>query len=103
MMEDQETVWVRRQWNDWRHASYRIADIERPHWDDMSGGVGALAPQLFLHAYDWCDAMLEGELAHSCAHGEGPHHIKVCITKTGNNKAAYRRCAELAGIKPSRR
>jgi hypothetical protein len=28
--------------------------------------------------------MLEGDLAHSCQHGEGPHRIKICIVKKDN-------------------
>lgn len=88
-----KTVWVRRQWNDWRHAEYRLADVEGPHWDDMSGGVNASAPRAFLHCYVWCNAMLQGELAHSCSHGKGPHRIKVCVTKGDNDKAVF---AELA-------
>jgi hypothetical protein len=32
----------------------------------------------------WCDAMVSGELAHSCRHGAGPHQIKMCVTKKGN-------------------
>ncbi len=95
-----ETVWARRQWNDWRHAKYRLEDLEQPHWDNLSGGVMSVAPQYFLHGYVWCDAMLEGELAHSCAHGKGPHRIKVCITKIGNDPAIFKRLAETAGPKP---
>ena len=75
---------VRRQWNDWRHASYRLSQIGGLHWDNMSGGLGASAPQLFMHGYVMCDAMESGELAHSCTHGPPPHRIKVCITKKGN-------------------
>ena len=30
--------------------------------------------------------MIAGELAHHCEHGPPPHHIKVCITKKGNEK-----------------
>ena len=98
-----ETVWVRRQWNDWRHALYHLADIEHPHWDNMSGGVYAVAPQYFLHAYVWCDGMVEGELAHSCSHGSGPHRIKICVTKKGNDPMVFARLAETAGPKPLRR
>ena len=35
------TVEVRRQWNDWRFAEYRITDISGMHWDNVSGGVYA--------------------------------------------------------------
>jgi hypothetical protein len=87
MTEDQEapkTVKVRRQWNDWQIATYRLNDVSGLHWSGMSGGVQSIAPRDFIHGYVWCTGMIDGELAHSCRHGPGPHHIKVCITKKGN-------------------
>ena len=47
--------------------------------------MSAPAPQFFIHAYIWCDDY-EGELAHSCQHGKHQHHIKICITKTDNER-----------------
>jgi hypothetical protein len=79
-------VYVRRQYNDWRQASYRLSDLEGWHLSDVSGGIQARANRSYLHAYVWCNGMLEGELAHSCSHGEGPHRIKVCIVKTANKQ-----------------
>jgi hypothetical protein len=32
--------------------------------------------------------MIDGELAHSCQHGQGPHRILVCLVKKAN-KAAW--------------
>src|SRR3954468_17648415 len=32
-------VWVRRQFDDHRHAAYRIADVRGWHWSNISGGV----------------------------------------------------------------
>jgi hypothetical protein len=34
-----KTVEVRRRWNDWRIAEYRLTDISEMHWDNISGGV----------------------------------------------------------------
>ena len=79
-------VWVRRQFSHHKHAAYRLADVSRWHWSNFSGGVGHRANRFYLHAYVWCDGMIAGELAHSCRHGPPPHHIKVCITKKGNEK-----------------
>jgi len=90
---------VRRQWNDWRQARYRLEDISGLHWTDVSGGVNASAPQPFVHGYVWCDGMIDGELAHSCQHGRGPHHIVVCITKKGN-EAVWSKILEQAGPSP---
>ena len=84
---DETIVWVRRQWNDWRDAAYKISDVSGFHWSNISGGVLAPANRLYLHAYVWCDGMIAGELAHSCAHGQGPHRIKVCIVKKMNKEA----------------
>ena len=79
-------VWVRRQFSHHKHAAYRLADVSRWHWSNFSGGVGHRANRYYLHAYVWCDGMIAGEIAHSCRHGPPPHHIKVCITKKGNEK-----------------
>lgn len=79
-------VEVRRQWNDSHFADYRLSDISDLRWDRVSGGVRVPTPQPFVFGYVWCDAMVSGDLAHSCEHGEGPHRIKVCITKSGNEK-----------------
>ena len=86
---NEQTVRVRRQWNDHRIATYRIADIHGLHWSAMSGGINARAPQEFLSGYVLCDEMLAGELTHSCRHGRPPHQVKVCVTKTDNPKAVY--------------
>ncbi|HEV7411706.1 MAG TPA: hypothetical protein VGO01_24745 [Bradyrhizobium sp.] len=79
-------VWVRRQFDDHRHAAYRLGDVNGWHWSDISGGVQHRANRYYLHAYVMCDGMIAGELAHSCEHGPPPHRIKVCITKKGNEK-----------------
>ena len=79
-------VWVRRQFDDHRHAAYRLGDVSGWHWSDISGGVQHRANRYYLHAYVMCDGMIAGELAHSCRHGPPPHRIKVCITKKGNEK-----------------
>ena len=69
------TVVVRRQWNSMEHATYRLENLTGVRWDTVSGGVRAPASQPFLHGYVQCDAMLEGDLAHSCQHGSGPHNV----------------------------
>jgi hypothetical protein len=66
---------------------------------DYQRGVNAPAPQYFVHTYVWCDDY-EGELAHSCQHGKGPHHIKICITKTDNEPTVFTEIAKKAKSKP---
>ena len=72
-LDEEECVWVRRQWNDYRIGAFRLADVSGLHWSNVSGGVHALAPREFLHGYVSCQDILYGELAHSCQHGRGPH------------------------------
>jgi hypothetical protein len=80
-------VWVRRQFDSHKHAAYRFSDMSGWHWSDVSGGTQKRANRQYLHAYVMCDAMIAGELSHSCAHGPGPHRIKVCVTKMDNKKS----------------
>jgi hypothetical protein len=63
-------VWVRRQWNSWKSAAYRLSQIEGLRWDDVSGGAMAKAPRRFLHGYVWCNQMIEGELEEMWRHWE---------------------------------
>jgi hypothetical protein len=84
MFDSESIIHVRRQWNDYRNASYKLADIDGLHWTAYSGGVRQRAPREFLHGYVRCDAMLSGMVAHSGLHGPCPHRIKVCIVKSAN-------------------
>jgi hypothetical protein len=52
--------------------------------------------------YVSCDAMISGEIANSCRHGTGPHSVKICITKQGNEKIWHEVLA-LAGPRPALR
>ena len=96
-------VQVRRQWNDWRIAEVNLSELDDVHWSTFSGGVGAPAPQPFIHGYISCDTIPEGELAHSCRHGSAPHRIKVCVVKKDNDKDLFAEIVRRAGPKPSRR
>lgn len=89
-----ELVHVRRQPNDHRTAAYRLEDVEAKGFDTVSGGVHQAMPRPVLCGYVWCDKMVEGELAHSCQHGAGPHRIKVVISKSCNDPKLW---AKLAG------
>jgi hypothetical protein len=91
---------VRRQWNDWRQATYRLEDFTGAHWATVSGGVKTPAPQPFIHGYVWCNAMLYGELDHSCTHRAGPHHIKVCVVKKDNMPTVFAELLGKVGPKP---
>ena len=58
-------VRVRRQYNDWRDAAYRLRDISGFHYSDVSGGINARANREYLCAYVQCDQMIQGELPFS--------------------------------------
>jgi hypothetical protein len=94
-------VEVRRQWNDWKIARFQLSDIADLKWDNVSGGVRAPTPQPFVHGYVYCDASISGELAHSCRHGEGPHRIKICLTRKGN-ESVWPKILEIVGQRPRR-
>jgi hypothetical protein len=83
---DTGVINVRRQWSDWRMATYRRTDVSDLHWRVVGGGVNALLPAPFVHGRVLCDAMISGELAHSCSHGPPPHDILVCVLKKDNLK-----------------
>lgn len=103
-IENPENIFVevRRQWNDWQYcAVYRLSDIENLKWDCLSGGIGAPTPQPFVFGYVLCDAMISGELAHSCLHGHKPHRIKICVTRTGNEKI-WQIILQIVGPRPGR-
>jgi hypothetical protein len=99
-MDTQKTVVVRRQWNDWRNATYRLTDLQDVHWDYLSGGVRASAPWPVLSAYVICDAALEGEVAHSGLHGACPHRIKVAIIQKDNARDVVALLRAQTGPKP---
>jgi hypothetical protein len=94
-------VRIRRQWNDWRIATVPFDRLSGLHWDNVSGGVQAPAPQFFIHGYVRCDDV-DGEIAHSCVHGEGPHRIKVCVVKKDNDPQTWAQLIEIVGPKPGR-
>ena len=95
---DQNLVTVRRQWNDWRTAEYKLCNVDGLHLSDQSGGVNASASQEFIHGYVQCDGMESGELAHSGSHGPCPHQIKVCFVKKDNNKKVFALVSQMASL-----
>lgn len=72
------------------------------HWSEVSGGVHARSPYAMIHGYMSCDALISGDLAHSCRHGRGPHSIKICVVRKDNDPAVFKQVSTLAGPKPER-
>ncbi len=93
-------VYVRRDWDDRGVGRVRWSDLHGLRWDTVSGGAQVENPLPLLHAYVWCDKV-RGEIGHSCAHGPGPHNIKVCMLREDNSRRIWRRLLDLAG--PDRR
>jgi hypothetical protein len=98
---ENERAYIRRQLKDWRIAYVSKSEIDGLHWDMISGGVHVTSPQPFIHGYVSCDR-IHGEFGHSCIHGEGPHRIKVLLTKKDNSETIFDWAYSLAGPKPSR-
>ena len=99
---DNSPVRIRRDWNDRRLGTVRWSDLRDPRWDSISGGEQNPTPQPFIHGYVWCDR-IHGDIAHSCAHGRGPHNIKVCLVKKDNSREVWRRVSSIVGPKPGKR
>ena len=99
---DNTPVRIRRDWNDHRIGTVRWSDLRDSHWDDISGGEQNPTPQPFIHGYVWCD-VVQGDIAHSCAHGPGPHNIKVCLVKKDNSREVWGRLSAIVGPKPGKK
>lgn len=93
-------VYVRRDWDDRGLGRVRWPDLHDPRWDTMSGGAQVENPLPLIHAYVWCDKV-RGRIGHSCAHGAGPHNIKVCMLCEDNTRRVWGRLLALVG--PDRR
>jgi hypothetical protein len=87
---EESHVVVRRRFNDYNAAEYRLEDIGTLQWSNVSGGVQTRANREYLCGYVWCNRAVAGEVSHSGAHGDCPHRIKVCILKK-DNKEVYAR------------
>jgi hypothetical protein len=102
-------VWVRRNWNGdgLDRAAYRLDDISGVHWSQDSGGqVNGFArrsPRPMVMGYVHCDAMVKGEVAHSCMHGPPPHSIKVVVVAKDNPPAVMRLVRQAATDNEARR
>lgn len=94
-------ITVRRQWNDYRQAEISLDDISGLHWSNFSGGVRAPSPHTMIYGYVSCTDV-QGDIGHSCMHGEAPHNIKVCVVKKDNSNEVYKILLKMVGEKPKR-
>lgn len=96
-------VYVRRGPTDGWTAVCMFSQIQRLHWDGITGGVRRVTPYPMIFGYVYCDRFISGEVAHTCAHGgPAPHLIKVCLIKK-LNMGNWARILQIVGEKPRRR
>ena len=69
-------------------------------WGSRSGGLQRNTPGYFIFGYISCEAVIEGNVAHSGSHGWCPHRIKVCVTRSGNDPVVFEALASRSGSKP---
>lgn len=81
---DERLVAVVPEWNGWRTAAVRLADVHDVHWLEPEG-----APRPVLHAYVSCSKIVSGDLEHECRDSATPHRLLVCILKTRNAPGVY--------------
>jgi hypothetical protein len=91
-VHDGALVTVQCEWNGWRTALVRAADLEDLHWLQPAG-----APRALLHARVRCDKVLSGALPHDCAPGMAPHDLLVCILKCRTAVGVYDTLTRSAG------
>jgi hypothetical protein len=85
MNDDDFPVLVRRSPDDRRTAACMFSNIQRPCWDNITGGLRRITPLPMVFGYVRCDCFICGSVPHTCAHGgPGPHLIKVCLLKELN-------------------
>lgn len=82
-LEDALAV-VQREWNGWRTAMIRVADLRDVHWRQPPG-----APRPLLHATVRCDRLLSGDIAHDCDTKSGPHDVVVCLLKRHSSPGVF--------------
>lgn len=75
---------VNVEWNDWRSANARLADLHDVHWHQPKG-----APHPMLHAYVSCREINGAALPHQCEASSAPHAIRVCVLKSHNIPEVY--------------
>jgi hypothetical protein len=81
---DDTRIVVQKDWNGWRTATARLADLENVHWFQPSG-----APRPLIHAYVRCTNLQSGDLTHDCHSTSGPHPLLVCVLKSHTCPAVF--------------
>ena len=88
---------VARERDDDRYDDVDNGDVWRPRWDLFYGGTEGFAGR-FLAVLVSCEKV--PHVAHSGAHGNCPHTIKVCVIRRGSDPEAYEDLVKRAGAGP---
>jgi hypothetical protein len=88
---DDTLIVVQTEWNGWRTATARLADLENVHWFHPSG-----APRALIHAYVRCTNVQSGDLSHDCQSASGPHDLLVCVLKSHTSPSVFEELSRLA-------
>jgi len=91
-LPESEQVWVCRHPGSYCSIPVALSKLSDFRLNTVSGGVGKTSPYPMLYAKMWCSEIPEEDrphFGHTCEHGPPPHHILVCITKTGNPTRTY--------------
>ena len=84
-------VRIHPEWDGWRSAEVRLADLENIHWLQPAG-----APRALLHGFVRCTDIVTGGIPHDCEPGSRPHRLLVCVLKRHAIPTTYEwlvRCA----------
>jgi hypothetical protein len=92
---DEMVIRVQSEWNGWRNAEVRLADLRDVHWFQPTR-----APHALVHGYILCSNIVIGDIPHDCDCRSAPHRLLVCILKTHTIATVH---AELARRADERR
>jgi len=88
---DHMLIRVQSEWNGWRGAEVRLADLCEVHWHQPSR-----APRRFVHGYMSCSNIVTGDIPHDCDRTSAPHRLLVCILKSHTVPVVYASLARRA-------
>lgn len=88
---DDILIRVHCEWNGWRSAEVRLADLSEVYWFQPAG-----APQAIVHGYISCSSVVTGDIPHDCDRRSAPHRQLVCILKRHAIPTVYTELARRA-------
>jgi hypothetical protein len=81
---DHAIIAVQTEWNGWRAACVRAADLEDVHWAQPPG-----ARQPLVHGAIWCNRLHSGQLPHNCELTTAPHRLLVWVLKSHTSAPVF--------------